>query len=143
VKLRLVVITSLLGGALTGQATGAEAQCPDSANKFWKAFRQTVINGEKNKVVKSVKFPFEIRGTLDTSDKRKVNKEAFLATFQLLTATDPGLAPQRSTMANLIKSTPKLGANSCSPSGDEFTVGTWDFVLTAKGWRFVRAFIED
>lgn len=142
-KLQWVVITALLVGTLSWQTTAAEAQCPESAHKFWKSFRQVVVNGEKNKVVKFVKFPFEIRGTVDTSDKRKVNRQEFLTTFQLLTTTDPGLAPQRSTMANFIKSTPKLGVNSCSPSGDEFTVGTWDFVLTANGWRFVRAYIED
>jgi hypothetical protein len=143
VKFTWFIFGFFLLGVLSGQATAAEPRCPESAHKFWMSFRQVVLDGEKKKLAAYTRFPFEIRGTLDSSDKRKVNREQFLASFQRLAATDPGLDPQRSTMANLIKSTQKLGANSCSPAGDEFTVGTWDFELTGKGWRFVRAYVED
>lgn len=49
-------IVLFLLGALSGQATAAEAQCPESAHKFWKSFRQTVLKGDKQKVAGYVLF---------------------------------------------------------------------------------------
>lgn len=137
-----ISIAFILLGVLSGQAT-AEAQCPESAQKFWKSFRQVVLKDDKQKVARYVDFPFEIRGVLDSSDKRKVNRDDFLAKFPFLTTTDAGLSAKPSTMADLVKSTPNLTAASCSQSGNEFRVGTWRFELKSQGWRFVMAYIED
>lgn len=141
-KRRISIISFALLGALAGQAT-AEAQCPESAREFWKSFRQVVLKGDKKKVADYAQFPFEIRGALDSSEKRKVSREEFLARFAVLTSTDPGLSAKTSTMASLIKSTPKLTDGSCSQGGYEFRVGTWRFELKPQGWRFVRAYVEE
>lgn len=133
----------IIFGCLTVQNVAAEQECPKSAQIFWKSFREFVLNGNRNRIADYSKFPFEIGGVLDISDKQKVNRKEFLSIYPRLTKTDPGMASQRSTMTVLIKSTPRLEGKACSPSGDEFAVGTWDFVLTAKGWRFVRAHLED
>jgi len=136
------IIALFLLGAFSGQVTAAKAQCPESAYKFWKSFRQTVLRGDKQKVADYVHFPFEIRGALDSSERRKMNREEFVTKFTKLTTTDPGLSAEPSTMINLVQSTPRLAPGSCSQAGDEFRVGAWGFELNPQGWHFVRAYLE-
>lgn len=130
--------------ALSAQVTAAaEAGCPDSANKFWKTFRQVVLKGDKRRIASYVHFPFEMRGALDSSGVRRVSRDDFPAKLSLLTKADPGMLPTPSTMAELVRSTPELQPRSCSPEGNEFRVGAWQFELMPQGWRFVRAYVGD
>lgn len=138
----LVLVALILLGPISVQASAAEAQCPASALSFWKSFRQVVLKGDKQKVARYAIFPFEIRGVLDGTEKRKVNRDQFLKSYDVLTTADPGLSAEPSTMVALIKSTPNLPHAACSEAGNEFRVGTWAFEFMPQGWRFVRAYVD-
>lgn len=117
--------------------------CPPSAQAFWRQFRQAVIAGNVSAITKHVKFPLSVRGTLDSSKTRMLGVDEFKAAFPELLSTDPGLSAEPSTMKELVSKTRTLGRRNCNPQRKEFSVGTWQFQHTPKGWLLSSAYTED
>jgi hypothetical protein len=122
---------------------GGGKSCIDSAQQYWKAFRIAAIRSNLSAVANMSQFPFELRGTLDESNKRQVLYKEFIRLFPTLLKTDPGLSPTPTTMKSLLTTTTRLLPSFCNSYGNQFRVGTWVFQLTPEGWRFVQAFIDD
>jgi hypothetical protein len=135
----LVVLIS----TFIGPAIAAEKSCPDSAQKYWKHFRNAVLQQDMAEVTRLSRFPFEIGGTLDSSETKKVNPEEFTLLFATLLKTDPGLSPEPGTMESMTNKASNLPPSSCNGYGNQFRIGTWIFELTPGGWLFVKSFIED
>lgn len=139
---KLFVFVVLLGGHIDS-ATAAETVCTDSAQQYWKAFRQAVLQGKLSVVADLSRFPFELGGTLDNSERRHVLRKEFIRLFPSYLKADPGLSPAPTTMKSLLKVTAYLSPSFCNSYGNQFRVGTWVFELTPQGWRFVQAFVDD
>jgi hypothetical protein len=138
---KIVALTAI--GCVLFVSVSAAGECPESAQRFWKVFRQMVLKKDDRAIVAKTRFPFQIKGTLDSSGVRQVRKAEFSSTIPTLLATDPGLSPEPSTMEKLIKKTAKLPPNACDASGNEFRIGTWVFQNSSNRWQFVRGYVEE
>lgn len=130
-------------GTQANSVTAAEAGCQASAQEYWEAFRTIALQQEPSTLATMSKFPFAVRGALDDSDKREVTREQFATIVPVLLETDPGVSPRPTTMKELLRTTTRLPPSSCNTSGNQFRVGAWVFQLTAEGWRFVQAIVEE
>lgn len=133
----------VLVGLHTLSAMSAEGSCTESVQQYWKIFRIAVLQDDLSTVANLTRFPFEVRGILDESDKRKVLREGFLRLFPALLETDPGMSATPTTMKSLLNTTTYLSPSFCNTYGNQFRVGVWVFELTPDGWRFVQAFVDD
>jgi hypothetical protein len=124
-------------------SSAAAELCPESAQTFWKAFRVKALKKNPPLLLKYVQFPFEVRGSLDSSGKKELNEKEFVSSYPLFLSTDPGVSPEPTTMEVFVKQTVRIPKTACAEAGTEFRIGTWSFNLTPEGWRFVRAFVED
>ena len=132
-----------LFGLYTLSAMSVETSCSNSAQRYWKAFRIAVLQNDMSTLTKLSRFPFEIRGTLDESDKRQVLRQEFLRLFPALLETDIGLSATPTTIKSFLKTTTRLSPSFCNTYGNQFHVGVWVFELTPDGWRFVQAFVDE
>ncbi len=129
-------------GAVALPVMADTSACPDSAQHYWKAFRQSVLRGDHVAVTQATRFPFEVRGTLDESDRRLIDQKDFASLLPALLKADPGLFPQPSTMRSLLKASSRLKPSACNVQGDQLRVGVWVFERTPEGWRFVRGYLD-
>jgi hypothetical protein len=129
--------------AMSMSAMSAENSCPKSAQDYWTKFRKSVLNSNLVEVSRQSRFPFKIRGDLDSNEVKQLNRNEFILKLPDLLNTDPGLSAKPSTMRCLIKKTSSLNSFSCNARGNQFRIGTWLFDLTPDGWMFVRAFVEE
>lgn len=142
-KTTILVTILFVIAFMAGPAAAAPGECPQSAQVFWTSFRHAALKRGASEVSRYTVFPFQVAGTLDSSERREIDKSEFRKIFPSLLTTDPGLSPQPTTMRCLVKATLTLPARSCNESSKEFRIGSWLFQLTAEGWKFVRAYIED
>lgn len=133
--------TVLMASLVTGHA--AEADCPESAQAFWKGFRAAVLRGDARRVADVSEFPFTVKGTLDDSPTRSLQRPAFIQSYRRLADADPGLTPEPSTMKSLVRQTRNLSPGACTNQGNTFRVGGWQFEAKPAGWRFVLAVVDD
>jgi hypothetical protein len=124
-------------------SSAAADPCPESTQTFWRTFRAKALTKNPSSLLKYVRFPFEVRGNLDSSGKKEISEKGFVSSYALLLSTDPGMSPEPTTMEALIKKTVKVPKTACDEAGTGFRIGTWTFNLTSEGWRFVGAFVED
>lgn len=124
-----------------GWATSSS--CDGSAQSYWSKFRSAVLSEGVDSIVDMTLFPFELRGTLDNSEKRKLSRSEFKKLFPTLINSDPGTTAEPSTMGELIDETKRIPARSCAQSGNQFSIGTWLFKKDSGGWRFVQAILEE
>ncbi len=133
----------VLIGLLALSAMSAESSCSKSAQEYWKTFRIAVLEDDLSMIANLSRFPFEVRGILDESDKRTILREEFSTIFPALLKTDPGMSATPTTMKSLLKSTIYLSPSFCNTYQNQFRVGTWVFELTPEDWRFVQAFFDE
>ena len=117
--------------------------CPESAQQFWKTFRQAALANDTEKLSELTQFPLHIRGTLDDSPAKNINKSEFKKLLPAILGADPGMTEEPSTMTKYIQGFEKLSVNFCNPSGDQIRIGNWVFVQNNKTWRLVKAYIEE
>lgn len=145
-RLAMLIVLGLapMAGIQTAaSAMAREAGCHASAQKYWTAFRAAALQQDPSALARLSKFPFAVSGALDDSGKREVTREKFAEIVPVLLGTDPGLSPQPTTMKDLLRATTRLSPSSCNASGNQFRVGAWVFELTAEGWRFAQAFVDE
>ena len=130
-------------GFYTTAASETSVSCPNSAQQYWEKFRGDVLGHNLPMITNQSQFPFELRGLLDESEKKQINRNDFIKVFPKLLSTDPGLSPTATTMKSLVITTSRLSPSFCNAYGNQFRVGTWVFELKPEGWRFVQAFIDD
>lgn len=135
------VLAALCGYSIVAVASGA--QCPETAQQYWTAFRTAALRGDRPAIADMSRFPFAVNGMLDESAKRRLGRKQFIAAYPALLKTDPGLSATPTTMKALLDDSPKLSPAFCNPAGNQFRVGTWVFELTPQGWRFVQAFVDE
>jgi len=117
--------------------------CPDKAQAFWKEFRQAALQPDITTLANMVHFPLEVRGTLDDSPSRQINKDEFNKILPELLATDPGMSAIPTTMKNYIQDIETVQKKACNKRGSQFRVGSWVFVKKNSNWLLVQAFVEE
>jgi hypothetical protein len=117
--------------------------CPASAQAFWSWFRSSALSRKTAAMADAARFPFVVRGQLDSSGQRELTREQFVALVPALLAADPGTSATPTTMEALVASTKTLPAPACSGEGRQFRVGVWSFALTSAGWRFQTAYLDE
>lgn len=133
----------VLVGLYPLSARPAEMSCSESAQQYWKTFRIAVLQDDLSTIANLSRFPFEVRGILDESAKRKILREEFLRLFPLLLGTDPGMSATPTTMKSFLNTTRYLSPSFCNTYGNQFRIGAWVFQLTSEGWRFVQASVDE
>lgn len=133
----------LLLGLQSLSATADARACPDTAQRYWEAFRISVLRGDLTAIANASRFPFAISGTLDESETRHIDRKEFIRLFPALLKADPGLSPTPTTMKSLLKATIRLSPSLCNSYGNQLRVGAWVFELTPEGWRFVQGFVDN
>jgi len=139
---RLIVFATALAMPVRSAAQRSAA-CPDAAQQYWEHFRSAALGSDVQLVANNTRFPFKVGGTLDSSPRKELSRQAFIRLFPRLLKTDPGLSPTPTTMRALVSETKRLPPASCNASGNQIRVGTWVFELKSEGWRFVEAFVDD
>lgn len=145
-SLRKIITQGILIISIILSVTGpgsAENICPDSAQQYWKKFRQAVLQSNSPELTSMVQFPLEVRGSLDDSKSRKIIKDRFNKILSELLATDPGLSVEPTTMGKYIQGVETLPVSSCNKRGNQFRVGSCVFELNNNQWYLVLAFIDN
>lgn len=125
-----------------GQSSLATAQT-QSFDRFWAAFRQAVIAGDRERIVSMTRFPFETRGTSDDDPVRTHDRASFLRILDRLLADDAGMAATPEPMRRYIERTTTLTDRNHEPGATEAGVGNFDFRLVGGRWLFTRAYMDD
>lgn len=137
------LVLLVLLGLHTLSAMSVESSCSKSAQQYWKTFRNAILQNDQTSIANLSHFPFEVRGILDESNKRKILRDELLKLVPALLEADPGMSPTPTTMKLLLDTTTCLSPSCCNAYGNQFRVGTWVFELTSEGWRFVQAFVDE
>lgn len=133
----------VLVGLNTLPAMSTQSPCSKSAQQYWATFRIAVNQGDLSTIVSLTRFPFEVMGITDESEKRKVLPEEFILLFPSLLKIDPGISVAPTTMRHFVNTNAYLSATFCNTHGNQFRVGAWVFELTSMGWRFSQAFFDE
>lgn len=138
--------------ACSDSVPAAKNACPESAQQYWKQFRNAVLKNDLAAIAGMTHFPLEVRGELDDSPRKMVPRQDFSKHFPQLLNTEtelvdysqqPPATSKHLSMKELVNATIKLHPSFCSTDGEQFGVGEWVFVLRPKGWGFVQAFTNE
>ena len=129
-------------GALATSEGGIASAQTDSFERFWAAFRQAILAGDKNKIVAVTRFPFETRGPSDDDPVRKHERAAFRTLVDALLAGESGSA-SGGTTRQLIERTTTLTERNVEPGAKEARVGRFYFENVAGRWWFTRAYTDE
>jgi hypothetical protein len=125
-----------------GQSSLVAAQT-QSFDRFWTAFRQAVIAGDKNRIVSMTYFPFETRGTSDDDPVRTHDRASFLGILDRLLADDAGMQATPEPMRRYVERMTTLTDRNHEPGATEAGVGNFRFRLVGGRWLFTRAYMDD
>ena len=106
---------------------------------FWREFRAAAAAEDMMRLEKLTAFPFEVRGTLDTTPTRTYDRADFRSLAPRLLNQDSGLTEKGESMKKLLERTAEAPSELAGAS----RFGTFEFCKTLDGWRFVRAYLED
>jgi len=109
---------------------------------FWLEFRRAVLVGDKEHVAALTRFPFHIRGPLDTDSVVAYDRQAFLGIVDRLLEQDPGLRPEPERMRDLIDRTDSVTSRHLGDGGRTARIGVFVFERGPDGWRFSRAYVD-
>lgn len=142
----LFVLATMLV-ACQDPASAEKSACPESAQQYWKVFRDAVLKNDLQRVADLTQYPFRLSiGSLDFN-RRDVylDRKEFTATFPRFLSIDPGISGAHKTMKNYLEAESSIPTPSkaCAPDGGLFRVGDWVFELKPAGWRFVQAYVGD
>jgi len=138
----LLIIGLAVG--LTIVPARAETSSPqtDGFQKFWSEFRSAVMSGDKAKVSRLTRFPFETRGPLDDDPVIGHDRQWFLKAYEELMDMDTGLTREPGAMRLLIKNTPTITSKD-AVRRDWARVGDFEFERIDGKWWFNFAFVEE
>jgi hypothetical protein len=129
------------GAAASAEAATVVAQT-ESFERFWPAFRQAILAGDKGKIVAVTRFPFETRGPSDDDPVRQHDRAAFPALLDSLLTQQSG-SMSGGTTRQLIERTTTLTARNVAPGGKEARVGRFSFQNPDGRWWFTRAYVDE
>jgi hypothetical protein len=129
------------GAPPTHESTLTAAQ-GESFERFWAAFRQAILAGDREKVASVTRFPFETRGPSDDDPVRKHNRAAFPALLDSLLAQQSG-SVSGGTTRQLIERTTTPSQRNVAPGAKEARVGRFSFENVDGRWWFTRAYTTE
>lgn len=141
IQLGLFILATTI--AVTSTAKPPAYPCPDSAQKFWKEFRQAALQSDLPALSRMTRFPLPIYGILGDSPIKQISQNEFSNILPELMATDPGMSEKPSSMKIYIQDIESLPPISCNESGEQIRVGSWLFILTDNKWLLTRAYLEE
>lgn len=106
---------------------------------FWQEFRAAALSEDAARLEKLTAFPFEIRGTLDTTPARTFDRPGFRRLAPKLLSQDSGMTEKGESMKELLK----RSVNAPPDEAGTSRLGNFEFRKTLQGWRFARAYLED
>lgn len=129
------------GAAPPAEASIATAQT-ESFERFWQAFRQAILAGDRNTIAAVTRFPFETRGPSDDDPVGKRDRAGFPALLDSLLAQESGMGDSETTR-QFIERTTTLTERNVAPGAKEARVGDFFFVNTDGRWWFARAYTDE
>lgn len=141
IQLGLLILT--MTHAATSSAAPPVYTCPDSAQKFWKEFRQAALQSDLPALSRMTHFPLKVRGDLDDSPTKQISQSEFNKIFPVLQKTNPGMGEGSTSMKTYINKNETLPPTSCNKYGNQFRVGSWVFVVENNTWLLTQAFTEE
>ena len=135
------------GTAATASAASAQsglvAAQTQSFDRFWAAFRQAILAGDKAAIAAVTRFPFETRGTSDDDPVKTYDRAAFPSVLDTLLAqqSDESLAGE--TVRQFVERTTTLPQRALGDTGDTAVVGPFSFVKTNGRWQLTRVYTSD
>lgn len=105
---------------------------------FWKDFRKAVAGGRADDVAAISSLPFRVRGHLDDSPVRILDKTAFKEQLPDLLDADSGVEKTPISMRALIRKTESLLPDQAGSA----RLGNFVFRVVDGRWRFVLAYHE-
>jgi hypothetical protein len=127
--------------AATASQSGLVTAQTQSFDRFWAAFRQAVVAGDKGGIMSVTRFPFETRGESDDDPVKTYNRAQFPALLDTLLAQDAGERMETETMRHFIERTTTAALPPrTAAAADNAGVGTFAFMKIDGRWVFWRAY---
>lgn len=131
--------------ACNQSVSAAKSNCSDSAQQFWKTFREAVVKNDIDAIAKMTHYPLVL--SIGILDEGRVNKQldrkVFITVMPRLFKNDSGMSETPTTMQDYAKALNVIPSQFCTEDGKQFHVGDWVFQLQSVGWRFVQAHVDD
>lgn len=150
---RMVLVVFLLscGIGTTAQidsaprmGTSPQVNAPDmntDAAPYWRAFRQAVLDDNKDKLFSLTRFPFEVRGPHASDPVDYYDRSCFAAIFRRVVVQRVALPSGEKSMLQLINEKSEIGpADYQSP--DAIQVHQFEFRRINGEWLFTRAYLR-
>lgn len=116
-------------------------------NQYWDAFRQAVLDDDKDTIISLTHFPFEVRGPGDSASVKSYEQKDFPAIFEQL-VTQPvyyqssGGAINSKPMRQLIEEKQQITPGDfITPDLIQFI--QFEFERIDGQWFFTRAYLEE
>lgn len=139
-QVRLVVALAMLAAVQLASCTETAGQ------QFWSEFRQAVIAADEEKIVSITRFPFVVRGPVDSDPVRQYDREGFLAIYEQLLEQDVYLPSKgvivRHSMRELVLRSQELPADSLVGT-EHIRFHQFEFQRLDGRWRFTRAYLDE
>lgn len=117
-----------------------------SANEFWRDFRQAILNGETTAVASMTKFPLWVRGPDDSDPVYYYKQSEFLPIYRRLLNQRISIWKDDTvvskTMYQVIKEKKQLDAQDLD-SDKLLSVENFEFQVVNGRWLFTRGYLED
>lgn len=126
----------------TTQSGLADAQT-QSFDRFWAAFRQAVLVGDKTSIASVTRFPFETRGVSDDDPVKKYDRAAFSAVLDTLLAQRSDEGREDETVRQFVTRTTTLPPRTLGDSGNDAAVGPFSFVRSDGRWQLTRVYTTE
>jgi len=138
-----VAATSASGASgATGQSALVAAQT-QPFDRFWAAFRQALLAGDKASIASVTRFPFETRGTSDDDPVKKYDRAAFPRVLDTLLAQQSDEGADNETVRQFVSRTTTLPPRAVGDTGQDAAVGPFSFVRTGGRWQLTRVYTSE
>jgi len=144
---RMVRLTSILIVLLTLFSVSCTAsEKNQDANSFWQEFRQAVVNSDSSQVAPLTRFPFEVRGPMDSDPVIPQDPKGFVDIYERLLVQQVYLPEGGQivgkTMRSLVAEKTNVNPEDFL-TDDSFQVFQFQFRLIDGKWLFTRAYLEE
>jgi hypothetical protein len=142
-KVGLLVLVTLICSACSVNDSAIKV---NDENQFWKAFKQAVLDDNKETIIALTHFPFEVRETDDSDAVKSYEQKDFDPLYERLISQQvyfpEGGSVSSKSMRQLIEGKPQI------TPGDFITPNLiqyiqFEFERIGDKWFFARAYLEE
>jgi len=111
---------------------------------FWDTFRAAMASNDPGKVADLARFPFKVRGAMDSDPVESYDRAGFLKIYKRLVQQEVYSAGDGELQAHSMRQV--VGTHASTPplqQGDRFSVEQFEFERIDGQWRFVFAYLDD